>query len=146
MRTCSIWTATFMFAVSAFGDPISSQDRGALETFGTDGRLFSAGKEDYYLLSRQSYVSEDSSGYEGQVRVVMHYQADAYEIRLKDYLARCRSYDGMMDVVWFKPEEREQGTGYTVAIQKPDKRPGADKKESYNLYWAACNGKFLKFK
>lgn len=137
--------ALFLLVIesSSFG-----QDMGRLETFGTEGRLFSSGSiDDFFLLSRQSYLTEDSRGYEGQIRQVKKYPGGGYEIKIRDYLARCVApFDNMTMVTWYEPGQTDRSTGRMVEIKSPDKFPGAGTKDSYNLYWAACHGRFRKFR
>lgn len=122
-----------------------AQELGASQTYGSDGRQFSAGTIDYFLLSRRSYRSEDSSGYSGEVRAVRKYPGGGYEIKLKDFSARCFApFDNMTQVIWSDPGQ--QGTEHIVSIRRSAKSPGQDNRESYNLYWAACQGVFQKFK
>jgi hypothetical protein len=131
--------------VALAGSAAFSQERGPLQSYGPDGRLFSAGTIDYFLLSRQSYLTEDSSGYEGQVRAVIKYYGGAFEIKLKDYTARCNApFDNMVYIAW--SDAGVQGSPHTVPVKTPSRFPGEDAKESYNLYWAACHNNFLKFK
>jgi hypothetical protein len=123
----------------------SAQERGVPQTYGMDGRQFSSGTIDYFMLSRGSYLSEDSSGYEGDVRAVRKYEGGGYQIILKHYIARCVApFDHMIQIIW--SNVGEEGVGVSVDIVKPSKFPGEEKKESYNLYWAACNGVFQKFR
>lgn len=120
------------------------QQFGEMKNFGDDGRLFSSGSIDYYLLSIQSYMSEDSTGYRGSVRAVKKYPGGGYEIKLKDYSARCVApFDHMVQIVWSEPGKDDS---VPVAIKNPAKPPTPDTKESYNLYWAACRGQFQRFK
>jgi hypothetical protein len=146
MRHRCAWAAACIIAISPFSNSVSSQEMGSLQTFGADGRLFSSGHDDYFLLSRQGYATEDSSGYEGQVRIKKNHPNGGYEIIMRDYLARCRSYDRMVYVVWFDAGERDQGGGHNVDIKNQGASPGSAEKDSYNLYWAACQGQFRKFK
>jgi hypothetical protein len=124
--------------------PAGAQQLGALETYGADGRLYSLDKNEHYLLSRQPYQSEDSSGYMGQIRFVIKYEGGGYEIKTREYTARCRAVDDQSQVVTYEPG-REEDTSSTAAIH-PAKTPSADMKNAYNLFWAACYGKFRKFK
>lgn len=147
MRHYGLLAATTGVAILAFCASLRAQEVGPLQTFGSDGRLFSAGDNDYYLLSRRSYMTEDSSGYDGQIRQVKKYPGGGFEIKIKDYIARCNApFDNDVLVVWFEPGEKETGQGRSVAIKRPDKFPGSATKDSYNLYWAACHGNFKKFK
>ena len=123
---------------------VAAQQSDETQEYGTDGRLFSSGADDYYLLSRKAEGNEDSTGYVGQVRVVHHYQGAGYQILMKDYSARCRAADNTLSVIWFKAGD--QSNPYMVRIDHPDRSPASDQKESYNLYWAACYGKFAKFR
>jgi hypothetical protein len=145
MAACRI--GIFLAIVSAlnFAHLAHSQELGQEETFGTDGRQFSAGQIDYFLLSRQRYVSEDSSGYQGDVRAVKKFPGGGYEIVLKRYIARCSApVDNLVYVSWSNPGE--QSNPHMVSIKNPGKFPGQDAKESYNLFWAACHGQYRKFK
>jgi hypothetical protein len=120
------------------------QQLGEIKNFGDDGRLFSSGNIDYYLLSIQSYMSEDSTGYLGSVRAVKKYPGGGYEIKLKDYSARCVApFDHLVQIAWFEPGIQNS---ISVPIKNPDKRPKPDNIESYNLYWAVCRQQFRRFK
>jgi hypothetical protein len=127
----------------ACADVSQAQQLGEVKAFGDNGRLFSPGSIDYYLLSIQSYMTEDSTGYLGSVRAVKKYPGGGYEIKIKDYSARCVApFDHIVQITWSEP-----GTENSVSVPiNPDKRPAADTKESYNLYWAACRGQFQKYK
>jgi hypothetical protein len=131
--------------VALAGNAAVAQERGPLQDYGTDGRLFSSGTIDYFLLSRRSYLSEDSGGYDGQVRAVIKHPGGAYEIKLKDYFARCNApFDHMVYIAWSDPGQQE--STHSVSIKTPTRFPGEAAKESYNLYWAACHNVFQKFK
>ena len=122
----------------------NGQQLGEIKNFGDDGRLFSSGGIDYYLLSVQSYMSEDSTGYLGSVRAVKKYPGGGYEIKLKDYSARCIApFDRGVQVTWSEPGKENS---VSVPIDNPDRRPAPETKESYNLYWAACRQQFRRFK
>lgn len=125
---------------------IETQTTGVTQTYGDDGRAFSSGKDDYFLLSRTQFGEndEDISGYLGEVRVVHHFDGGGYEILLKDYRVACRAEENSATVVWYKTGDHSDPD--TVTIRSPNKSPKASVKESYNLYWAACLEKFRKFK
>jgi hypothetical protein len=145
MRKRALWAAIAATLISGPTSITHSQEMGPLETYGSDGRFFSSGSIDYYLLSRQSYATEDSSGYQGQVRAVKKYEAGAYEVLTKDYIAQCFApFDKLVQVTWSTPGQ--ENTEHSVEIVNPAKFPGETKKESYNLYWAACHGQLRKFK
>lgn len=146
MRTAHAAIVTFaIIAQPAISSPASTQAIGALERFGEYGKLFSYGRDEYYLLFRQSYASEDSAGYSGQVRIYRKYEGDAYEVKLKNFFVKCNEFNGGPFVTWLAPEEPDTSAGYQVTIANPNKVPSADKKESYNLYWAVCHAKFKRF-
>ena len=135
------------FSVAVFAGMANAQEMGPLQTFGSDGRLFSSSGDDYFLLSRQSYATEDSRGYDGQIRQVKKYPGGGYEIKMRDFIARCVApFDNMVYVVWYQPGARDESTSRSVDIKTPHRFPGAATKDSYNLYWAACHGQFRKFK
>jgi hypothetical protein len=139
------WTFALVTAFVFYGGTARAQETGPLEKFGTDGRLFSSGQDDYFLLSKQSYVSEDSAGYSGQVRIVKKYEGGGYEIKLKNFSARCRApFDNIVAIYWSEPGNEDAPD--PVEIKNPNRFPGAAVKDSYNLYWAACYGQFRKFK
>lgn len=116
-----------------------------MESFGTDGRQFSSAQIDYFLLTRQRYVSDDSSGYQGHVRAVKKFPGGGHEVILKRYVARCSApADNQVYVSWSNPGE--ESNPHMVNIKNPGKFPGQDAKESYNLFWAACHGQYRKFK
>jgi hypothetical protein len=145
VRAWGLSSLLVALALSTLGNRVQSQERGPLESYGTDGRLFSPGMIDYFLLTRQPYATEDSSGYEGDVRAVKKFVNGGYEIILKHYGARCNApFDNMVQIIWSDPGD--DNNYIYVDIKNPTKFPGEDKKESYNLYWAACYGQFQKFK
>lgn len=114
---------------------------GPIENFGADGRLYTT---DRYLISRQSYGSDDSVGFEGQFRVVKRYEGGGYQIETFDYIARCRAVDGESKLMTFRQGNRdEQLASVPVDTQR---RPGKGLTNAYNLFWAACYGQFDKFK
>ena len=120
------------------------QQSGSTQTFGADGRLFSSGRDDYFLLSARPEGNEDATGYVGQVRIVRHYEGGGYQIFIKDYSAWCRSLSGALEFVWSTPGDTASAQSETIA--NPNKRPDTSLKETYNLYWAVCRGQFRKFK
>jgi hypothetical protein len=123
-------------------EPVTQSSR-TNETFGDKGRLYNTGSDEYYLLSRRRYATEDSFGYEGRLRLVRKYEGGGYEEKLMDYTARCNAYDKLIYVVVGEAGSEEHGN---VDIKNPEKFPGEAKKAAYNLYWAACHGQFRRFK
>jgi hypothetical protein len=122
-----------------------AQERGIPQTYEPDGRLFSSGTIDYFLLSRRSYATEDSSGYDGDVRAVRKYPGGGYQIILKHYIARCVApFDHLVQVIW--SNLGDENNSNSIDIINPTKFPGQERKESYNLYWAACHEQFRRFK
>jgi hypothetical protein len=145
MRRHLVRVAVLAFVISIGDNSSQSQEMGPAQTYGQDGRLFSSGTIDYFLISRQRYVSEDSSGYEGDVRAVKNYPGGGYEIILKHYIARCVApFDNNVQVIWSNPGDESNSN--SVKIVRPDKFSGQENRESYNLYWAACHEQFRKFK
>ncbi len=114
-----------------------------VQNFGGDGRLFSAGSDEYYLLSRKFKISDDTIGYSGEIRVVHHYEG-GYELVLRDFIARCKTADGVNDVTWF--QSGGGGSLATVRLNPPDSLPNSEVKESYNLYWAVCRDEFQRIR
>jgi hypothetical protein len=115
----------------------------ASEEYGADGRLFSSGSDEYFLLSKTSDQRENSSGYRGQTRVVHHFRTGGFEVLMKDYTAWCVTADNYPSVSW--STTGDANTPVTIPIRSMSK-PKSQQKESYNLYWAACRGKFRRFK
>jgi len=139
---CLAILAASIFVVST--ETSIGQQLGDIKNFGDDGRLFSSGSIDYYLLSTQSYMSEDSTGFLGSARAVKKYPGGGYEIILKDYSARCVApFDHLLQITWSEPGK---DNSVSVPIKNPDKRPAPDTIESYNLYWAVCRQQFRRFK
>ncbi|MBV6486926.1 MAG: hypothetical protein GHHEDOFH_00863 [Pseudorhodoplanes sp.] len=127
--------------------PALAQETGPLETFGSNGRLYSGGGDEFYLLSRRSYASEDSRGYEGQIRIVRKYPGGGYEEQIMDYTARCFApFDNMIYVIVREPGKESYDDKDSTEIKSPNQFPGATEKSAYNLYWAACHSQFGKFK
>ena len=121
-----------------------AQELGLLKSYGDDGRFFSGGSSDGYMLTRQTYATEDSSGAQGQLRIVKKYPGGGYEEFRKEYVARCRSYDNESYVVIHEIGDAKDMDSRLV--KTPEKLPGAAAKMAYNLYWAACSEVFNKFK
>ncbi|MCI0467989.1 MAG: hypothetical protein L0Y57_13480 [Beijerinckiaceae bacterium] len=48
------------------------------------------GEDGYYLLLRQSYLAEDSSGYEGQLSVE-NFSGGGYDVKIMRFTARRRA-------------------------------------------------------
>jgi hypothetical protein len=121
-----------------------AQEVGAVKTFGDDGRLFSSGKDDYYLLSSKVEDAKDYgwTDYSGQVRIVRHYPGGGYEIIFEDYSTRCGDAGNSSFVAWLKSENAKPAM---VDVNPLSGRPKDSEKYSYNLYWAVCSGKFQKF-
>lgn len=111
--------------------------------YGDEGRLFSAGKDEYFLLSRAARSGEGEGDYIGQVRVLHNFSGGGYEILMKDYVVACTGDNGPA-ITWFKAGDH--GLPVTITATYPDKHPPENKKESYNLYWAVCHDKFNKFR
>jgi hypothetical protein len=125
----------------------SAQERGSLQLFGESGRLISSvAQSDVFLLSKQSYSSEDSFGFQGQIRIVKKYEGGGYEELIRDYVAHCSAVDqpgGGREVFFSTPGDDDDT--YSVPIKQPDRRPAEVSKGAYNLYWATCQGQFRKF-
>jgi len=124
---------------------LCAQELGQIQSYGPEGRLYSRdGDDEYYLLSRQSYLTEDSSGYEGQISVKT-YSGGGYQVKIMRFTARCRAPFDNFTYVWIgEPEDDSAQT--TTNIQRADNRPSKAHKTAYNLYWAACEEQFEKFK
>jgi hypothetical protein len=133
---------------STISAPAVSQELGTLQSFGASGRLISTGITDLYILSKQSYASEDSGGFQGQLRIVKKYEGGGYEELIRDYFVRCVGIDmpeGGREVMISEPG-KDFADAQTVSITRPEKFPGAVRKGVYNLYWAACHSTFQKYK
>lgn len=90
-------------------------------------------------------MTEDSSGFGGDVRIIKKYEGGGYEIILKQYIARCFApFDKMVQVIW--SDAGDENNSITVDIVNAGRFPGEGKKDSYNLYWAACHEQFRRFK
>jgi hypothetical protein len=121
----------------------SALQDGEAQSYGDDGRLFSSGDDDYFLLSRMTKNEGEIPGYAGQVRVVHHFSGKGYEILVKDYSVTCAPEGTPSTVNWFKAGDHT--APINVSIKKPSEAPKQNVKESYNLYWAVCFEKFKKF-
>jgi len=139
---CSIAAQRDDVLVFELSDQTEAVATGA-EQYGTDGRLFSSGLDEYFLLSKSADQRENWNGYTGQVRVVHHYDSGGFEILMKDYTARCLTADNLPLVAWSNAGDTT--TPIEIHIRRVAK-PRSDQKESYNLYWAACHDQFRKFK
>jgi hypothetical protein len=126
-------------------EPESEAQQGTdAQQYGENGRLFSSGADEYFLLSKMLEQHEDAVGYTGQVRVVHNYRGGGYEMIMKDYTARCEAADSTFSVTW--SNTGDQGVPLVVRIGRPDRKPKSSQRESYNLYWAVCRDKFVRFK
>jgi hypothetical protein len=121
-----------------------AQAYGKTESYGDNGKSFSEGKDDYFLLSRTGTNDAPTSGYIGQVRVVHHFEGGGYEIILKDYSVTCNARENSPSVIWYKAGDHS--THVTISVTQPNRHPKQAVKESYNLYWAACFEKFGKYR
>jgi hypothetical protein len=137
-------TVGVLFLIT-FAAPPSAQELGPIQTFGSNGRLYSLDNNEHYLLSRRSYGTEDSVGYQGQIRLVIKYVGGGYEIQTREYIARCRAVDGHSQVTTYE-QGREDETRSSAAIVNFTRVPSPDMKNAYNLFWAACFDQFRKFK
>lgn len=135
-------TFVYSFALSFLlgHDNAHSQEMGAIQRFGPNGLLYST---DRYLLSRQSYGTEDSTGYEGQFLIVKRHSGGGYETETFDYIARCRAVDGNSMIMTFRPGNNQEPLA-SVAVN-PQKRPGPGLTNAFNLFWAACYGRLHRF-
>jgi hypothetical protein len=110
---------------------VHAQEMGKLETFGADGKLYSSGADEYYLLSRQSYATEDSTGFSGQVRIKENYPGGGYEILFRDYTARCFApFDKLVEVIVREAGKEEFNDNDTVEITSPERFSGSGEKAS----------------
>lgn len=135
-----------LIAFCVWTSAASAQEVGELESFGQDGRLYSMGSDEFYLVSRQTYGTEDSVGYQGQIRIVKKYPGGGYEIKMMDYIARCRAVDGDTMIMLKDTGKGEDEFTKNMVSVRPEQAPGAAKKDAYNLFWAACRSQFRKFK
>jgi hypothetical protein len=117
-----------------------SQEIGLPENL-SSGRPFSS---DRYLLSRQSYGTENSRGYEGQFRIIKRYAGGGYQMDTFDYIARCQAVDGQSMITSFRNGNHDEPLG--KARVDPRRRPSTSLLNAYNLFWAACYGQFRKFR
>jgi hypothetical protein len=138
-------SALCIAASCGFGSPVVGQQIGEIQTFGPNGRLYSRDRNEHYLLSRQAYGTEDSVGYRGQIRLVIHRDRGGYEILTRDYVARCRAGDEPPSVATYE-QGREEETSNSTRIGNANRPPSVRLKNAYNLFWAACYGQYRKFK
>jgi hypothetical protein len=117
---------------------------GEAEDYGEEGRLFSSGSDEYFLVNKTPDAREAATGYVGRVRVVHHYPGGGYEILMKDYVMRCATADNTLSVAW--SNSGDENPSVRVAIRDPARAPKSQMKESYNLYWAVCRKQFRKFR
>ena len=90
--------ALFIFPALMLAVSATSQEIGQLESYGGKGKLYYVFRNDdttveRYLLSRQSFGTEDGSGYQGDINVVYTYYDGAFETRLISYVVHCRHAD-----------------------------------------------------
>lgn len=100
------------------------------------GRLYSRDRGEYYLISCQTYTSNDSKGYTGKLRIVKNYSDDGYEVKTIYYTARC--YTQFDDVTYVSITESEATSGSLTDVRRANKKPGRTDKHAHPLYWAAC--------
>jgi hypothetical protein len=141
-RRWALWSVLLFTSLwSKFG---LAQEYGPTSDYGVEGKNYSVAQEDgltreAYLLSQRSYRSEDSFGYEGNVRHLLRYEIGGYEVRYLNFFVRC-SGDGELSVRTWEVDEQD---ATTTTIQ--DKPPTKAERQAYNLYWAMCHDKFNWF-
>lgn len=124
--------------------PVGAQETSNVKYFGNEGKLYSKGHDNYYLLSRQPYLSEDSAGYNGMIRIEKNYVGGGYEVKILYYIARCNSYDNESFVSL--ADSGDSDPFESTKINKRNTSPSNKLKPAYNLFWVVCKNIFQKFK
>lgn len=146
LRAVLASSAIALLSLSAAG-----QEIGQLQSYGSKGKLYYAFRNDdttveRYLLSRQSFATEDGSGYQGDINVVYTYYDGAFEMRLISYLVHCFATDPSgIDARTYQGDALNPINSRSVVISKTTRMPSEAEKDEYNLYWAVCSGVFMKF-
>ena len=128
-----------------------AQERGPIESFGDDGKFFAKSdspteSRKYYLLTRQSYLTEDSGGYDGDARVAIDTKTGGIETKQFHYIARCIAPFDNRTSVTFTENHQEYQSGDPDRPVDRKNPPATGHLVSYNLYWAACDKQFNKYK
>ena len=142
-------TVTSLNAISALADSL-----GQVESFGDDGKFFSKSvnateTRSYYLLTRQTHVSETVNGYEGDARVVIENKNGGFEVKLFHYGVYCTvtgNHPSVSPSVIFSEHHQELQFGTDNHPVDRTMTPAASKRISYNFFWAVCQAKFNKYK
>ena len=119
-------------------------DTSKIEFFGEQGKLFSETADDkLYLMDKSAFSTEDTTGFEGRVRIQHNYPEGGYEIKFKAYTAVCSGV-GIEPYISLK-DEHAASSDSMFTITNPG-MPHPKNKSYVNLYWAACKGQFRKFR
>jgi len=134
-------------ALAQSGDDEPPVERGRLETF-KPGRVFftdrtGATPREFVMTTRQSYAVEHGAGFTGEFQIV---EKGAAPLAFT-YEAICNSErKGYRLVRATASGKKEPDPAYSMSIVEANRSPKATEKAAYNLYWAACQKQFGKFR
>ena len=129
----------FIFPVFVLALSAAAQEIGQLELYGGKGKLYYVFRSgdttiERYLLSRQSFGTEDGSGYQGDINIVYTYYDGAFEMRLISYVVHCLHPDPSgIDAKTYQGDELNPINSRTVVINKMMRKP-SDAEIDENAY------------
>lgn len=138
-------TALILFV---FATPGYCQIKGTEFSFGEEGRLYSKGEDDSFLLWQQNGYYGGHEYASGAIRTRKKYEGGGYEDQRLHFYITCtrEGISNFVSVVSLSEREDSPKPLAVIGIERPDKRPSPAKLAAYNLYWAACRAAFQKFR
>lgn len=130
--------------------PIQAQELGKEETFGRDGKLYSAERSGgdvirSFLTSRQSAYAGDGVFYIGQIRTVTEVPGGGYSVSTTQFTTAC-VYVGREDQDLYVTLGAEGANQKSMPIKRSARSPPRSAINAYNLWWATCENKFSRFR
>ena len=121
---------------------------GKVERFGPKGRVFATdGARKLVLRWRRSYAAEHGAGFIGEFRVIESTTPRISTERAYRFETVCASQrKGYRLVRATADGAKDPDEAYSMSVDETNRKPGAAEKAAYNLYYAACRKKFLRFR
>jgi hypothetical protein len=144
-RAISVFIPVFT-VVLAWPLAVSAQQYGRTKTYAGAGKPYDlSGRPPFHrealLRSKRHYVTEDSSGYEGKIRITLESELGKLADVMLSYVARCGGADGALLVI----TSPLKADAIHTRISSFDEPPPAAEKAAYNLWWAACYNVFFRY-
>lgn len=124
----------------------AQEGAGQNEYFGPDGRLYSTERSGsdvirYFLLYRRPISGEDGVYFDGKIRIVTSIVGGGYTIDETEFFLMCLIVDQDLKVIF-----GQEGNKTEFSVKEDLTKPPRSAIHTYNLWWATCKNKFLKFK